>query len=145
MKKIIDMISKNIYIMQILLLIMFLANGYFVTIVKENNLKDILIGVTWLGVIMGLSTTIISIIEAKQVQKFVIVILDFLLIIITYASVYACIYSDNVNSFEVVSGGIPYLDLLYYSFVTFTTLGYGDVLPISYLHLKHLCLLVLFQ
>ncbi len=42
-------------------------------------------------------------------------------------------YSLNPNSFEIANKGILYLDMLYFSIVTFTTLGYGDIVPVSYL------------
>ena len=59
----------------------------------------------------------------------------YLLIGITYTSIYILIESVYPGSFNMISKqGLVYPsrlhDLLYYSFVTLTTLGYGDITPI---------------
>lgn len=123
---------KSDYLIRILLLVIYIFTGYFVTIAKQEYVKEVLWGITSLGVLSGLFTTIISIVEAKKVQKYSIVVLDLLLLVIIYASLYSCIYSISRESFRIEENGIPYFDFLYFSFITFTTVGYGDVLPISY-------------
>ncbi|MHA2344472.1 MAG: potassium channel family protein [Candidatus Hodarchaeales archaeon] len=53
-------------------------------------------------------------------------------ITIAWAIFYRAIYFFDGNSFEF-SGQTPRLhDFLYFSVVTITTLGYGDIMPISF-------------
>ncbi|WP_241648128.1 potassium channel family protein [Methanoculleus taiwanensis] len=60
----------------------------------------------------------------------------YLLIGLTYANGYTFIETMNPGSFYASAvhepgGRLAFPDLLYYSFVTMTTLGYGDITPIT--------------
>lgn len=61
-------------------------------------------------------------------------IAGYLLLGLIWAMLYAVIETLQPGSFSLTAtneGSRPWDDLLYYSFVTLTTLGYGDVLPLS--------------
>ena len=51
-----------------------------------------------------------------------------------FSQLYAAVYAYNPNSFSYASeyypNGLGWYDFLYFSFVTLTTLGYGDIYPI---------------
>lgn len=130
--KYIDKIKPNIYLSTIGLIIQFIIIGYITTIVSDENFKLILKMIDFLGIIC-IFPVIISIIECKKEPNMAILILNLLLLIVVFTNIYCVIYSDNNDAFQLSNNGIPYLDLLYFSFVTFTTLGYGDVLPLTYL------------
>ena len=62
----------------------------------------------------------------------------YLLMGMAFASLYLCINTLTPGSFLLEPGGIPLIngpeavsDYVYYSFVTLTTVGFGDALPIS--------------
>ena len=56
-------------------------------------------------------------------------------IIMTFAGVFYCIYLIDNKSFSNIteSGNLlaQFIDFVYFSFVTFTTVGYGDIHPVS--------------
>lgn len=130
--KYIDKIKSNIYLSVIGLIIQFIIIGYITTIVSDQNFRLILKMMCLLG-IMCIFPVIISIIECKKKPNMAILTLNLLLLIVVFTNIYCVIYSDNNDAFQLSNNGIPYLDLLYFSFVTFTTLGYGDILPLTYL------------
>lgn len=78
------------------------------------------------------SCVCMSIVEQIKCQKLSIVLLDLISLICMYAMIYTNMYSLNPNSFAIANKGIQWLDMLYFSIVTFTTLGYGDMVPVSY-------------
>lgn len=48
-----------------------------------------------------------------------------------YSFIYiAFVYFDN-DSFKGLSPESPYFDYVYFSYITFTTTGYGDIYPIN--------------
>lgn len=64
----------------------------------------------------------------------------YMLIGLIWASIYFFLYAFNPESFTGLTGSgqsvvahlnSVYMDLLYYSYVTLSTLGYGDVTPVS--------------
>ena len=58
----------------------------------------------------------------------------YLLVGVTFALAYAALSAQDPNAFTM--GGVPGITgfevSIYYSFVTLTTLGYGDILPVSH-------------
>ncbi|MGD8503740.1 MAG: ion channel [Syntrophobacterales bacterium] len=59
-------------------------------------------------------------------------ICGYLLIGLTWAFVYSVLESFNAGSFQLPEGqGTTISHFAYYSFVTLTTLGYGDITPLS--------------
>ncbi len=58
----------------------------------------------------------------------------YLLVGVTFALAYAALSAQDPNAFTM--GGVPGIKgfevSIYYSFVTLTTLGYGDILPVSH-------------
>jgi hypothetical protein len=56
----------------------------------------------------------------------------YLLLGLAWAAVYVLQEAVHPGSFSLSSGGTPdWSDLMYYSYVTLTTLGYGDITPAS--------------
>lgn len=111
---------------------MFGIFGFFSTCEEDKDLKNIFLAIAIVGLIYGIGTVLISLIEAKSHRESLIVILDLLLMVVTYTAVYCAIYSINNSSFNIKNQKNIYLDLLYYSFITLTTTGYGDIVPVSY-------------
>lgn len=129
----ISIIQENIYGSVILVICLLMLTGYISTIVTSEEIKECFIGFAIIGLIMGIGTVIISLVEAKKHQNPLLVILNLLVIIVAYASIFCSIYICDNLSFELPKQGVVYLDFLYYSVVTFTTTGYGDITPVSYL------------
>lgn len=51
-----------------------------------------------------------------------------------FAAIYGVIFWFDPNAFTSATGGaVGWQQLLYYSYVTLTTLGYGDVLPVGHI------------
>ena len=51
-----------------------------------------------------------------------------------FAAIYGLIFWCDPNAFTSATGGtVGWQQLLYYSYVTLTTLGYGDVLPVGHI------------
>lgn len=128
----IDKIKNNIYFSHLCLICINIIIGYAITVIHDESII-MLFRIFSIIDILIIGSSIISIIENQKEQNIIIVILDLLLIIVAFATIFAIIYSFNPKSFEFSNQGIIYLDLLYFSFVTFTTLGYGDILPCTYL------------
>lgn len=122
---------KDNYLSTIGLIVIFTIAGYITTKVSNENFKMICKMFGVLGM-MCFAPVIISIVECKKEPNMIILILNLLLVIVVFADIYCIIYSYNNDAFQLSNNGIPYLDLLYFSFVTFTTLGYGDILPLTY-------------
>jgi Ion channel len=56
----------------------------------------------------------------------------YLLLMLAFFTLYSCITAIFPDAFEKTSGGNsgPAVDLLYFSMVTLTTVGYGDIVPV---------------
>lgn len=130
--KYINKIKDNIYLSRIGLIIIYIIIGYTTTLISDEHFRMIFSMFGILGV-MSLFNVIISVVECQKRPNMIILILDLLLVIVIFTNIFSIIYSYNHNAFQLNNNGIPYLDLLYFSFVTFTTLGYGDILPLTYL------------
>lgn len=132
-RKTVFKIRESIYGVLILTICMVVITGYISTIVIEKGSKEVFTGIAIIELLMGTGTIIMALVEAKKHQRPLIVILNLLLMISIYASVFCSIYAYDNSAFELSKQEIIYLDFLYYSFVTFTTAGYGDIVPASYL------------
>ena len=77
----------------------------------------------------------------KYIMKKVFNVLSVLLFItFFFALLYSVIYLNNPNSFTPNDGNLSLFDFLYFSIVTITTLGYGDIQPVSPLA-KSVCII----
>ena len=102
--------SQSIYIASILVLLFFLINSLVLAI------KHILFG------------------PKIDANKIVGSITIYLLIGIIWALLYGLVEEVFTGSFEgthLAEDGSRFWDLIYFSFVTLTTLGYGDILPVN--------------
>lgn len=89
--------------------------------------------------ILFLGYTVVRIIsfllESKRVTRHVIyaALTGYLIVGLMWASIYSLIDATAPGSFDVGQGWIdsPRLVYLYFSFVTLTTLGYGDITPLT--------------
>jgi len=57
----------------------------------------------------------------------------FLLMGVMWAFIFTIIMRSDPRAFSSggVRGPMPFMDVMYFSFITITTLGYGDILPVS--------------
>ncbi len=124
---------NNIYISRVCLIVVMIICGLSSTYITNKDFKSILTGVAMLGMTQGIGLVFISIIEAKSHKKSFVVVLDLLMLVTIYAAIYCSIYSWDKSAFNMGNEKVVYLDLLYYSFVTLTTTGYGDIAPVSYI------------
>ncbi|WP_263322537.1 ion channel [Endozoicomonas sp. Mp262] len=70
--------------------------------------------------------------DAPQTEKLLAAINFYLLTGINFGFVYVLLNLLSPGAFNFPSGGIyDWPDFLYFSFVSLTTLGYGDIIPIS--------------
>ncbi len=102
--------SQSIYIASILVLLFFLINSLVLAI------KHILFG------------------PRIDTNKIVGSVTIYLLIGIIWALLYGLVEAFIAGSFSgnlLNVGGSQFWDLIYFSFVTLTTLGYGDILPVN--------------
>jgi hypothetical protein len=90
-------------------------------------------------IILFLGYTLVRIIsfllDSRRVTRHVIyaALTGYLIMGLIWASIYSLIDATDPGSFDVVQGwiGSPRLVYLYFSFVTLTTLGYGDITPLT--------------
>ncbi len=102
--------SQIIYIASILVLLFFLINSLILAV------KHIMFG------------------PRIDVNKIVGSVTIYLLIGIIWALLYGLVEEVFTGSFEgtrLAEDGSRFWDLIYFSFVTLTTLGYGDILPVN--------------
>ena len=102
--------SHIIYIASILVLLFFLINSLILAI------KHVMFG------------------QRIDVNKIVGSVTIYLLIGIIWALLYGLVEEVFTGSFEgthLAEDGSRFWDLIYFSFVTLTTLGYGDILPVN--------------
>ena len=128
-----NLMVDNIYTSRICLIAVMSICGLGLTYITNNDFKLILTGIAVLGMTQGIGTVFISILEAKTHKKSFVVVLDLLMIVVIFTGLYCSIYSWDRSAFSIDNYKIIYLDLLYYSFVTLTTTGYGDIVPVSYI------------
>ena len=65
-------------------------------------------------------------------KKHLLFLLSQLMVIPIFATIYWVINKyEQGTHFKGLSGDEPFIDFLYYSMVTQTTVGYGDITPIS--------------
>ena len=89
------------------------------------------------GLFFGLTITVLVkfILKSPKITRHVIyaALIAYLLMGIMWASIYELIDIIEPGSFSLVQGWIdnPRLIYLYFSYVTLTTLGYGDVTPLT--------------
>ncbi|MBE9224947.1 two pore domain potassium channel family protein [Phormidium sp. LEGE 05292] len=55
----------------------------------------------------------------------------YLLLGLLWDNIYQIIYSFNSNSFNGIASSHSQADLLYFSYITLTTVGYGDITPVT--------------
>lgn len=132
-RKICDKIIENIYLSRALLIIIFMSSGLVSTYIKISEVNMYLSAISVLGLVMGSGTVLISLLEAKEHLRPLVVVLDLLLLVVVFASIFCSIYIYDNAAFDISVKGIVYLDFLYFSFITLTTTGYGEIVPVSYL------------
>ena len=123
----------NIYIIRSLMIAVVVVLGSYITIATNPVGKVVSIILAVSISLGGTINILISIVQAKKVQKMWIVVVDLLFIIVMFATLYDCIYSISHSAFSFNNRSCTYLDLLYFSFMTFTTLGCEDVVALTYL------------
>lgn len=88
-------------------------------------------GVLFLAWVSGL--ILFSILHAQRITPDLVsgAVVAYLLLGICWGGLYIFLEILNEGSFSFGEGGRELSSLFYYSFVTLTTLGYGDILPLS--------------
>jgi len=152
---------EGILVLNVMLTVVLFTALYAVSQHRRQRVAALLLGVPWcislwiyqwhpdhvalavtgsaLGALfLGYVTQVLlrHVIQADRVDAEMIygAIAGYLLLGLVWAMLYAVIETLHPGSFArtATDGDIrPWSDLLYYSFVTLTTLGYGDVLPLS--------------
>jgi voltage-gated potassium channel len=124
---------KHIFISLVLVLPMFAGTWSYYWL---KNIKIVMVaqifGVLFVG--FAIRCLMRFIFNEKEVTKEVIYasVVVYLLLAITWAFVYLILEFVHQGSFSYPAGLSPdYFHFLYFSFVTITTLGYGDVLPLT--------------
>lgn len=98
--------------------------------------------VTAMAAKQALSTIIKQQLSLTHLYYFFIITLSF--ITLNFTIVYGQLYLFDHNSFKGVNPENVFVDLYYYSVVTFATVGYGDITPNSY-YAKFACTIEIFH
>lgn len=128
-------ISSNRKIFAAALLFSLIAFGSSVINYFLNSTPIYVVSVIFYGLFFGLMISIFShIMKVEKVTSDTIIgsICVYLLLGIIWATVFALIEILNPGSFNLGDDVVTNLNykFLYYSFVTLTTLGYGDITPV---------------
>lgn len=134
-------LNKNMHsylnIIFLFILIIFLCN--FATSNVMNNIWEIIILII---LVLELFYFIKLSLKArldkdKNIDRIIYLVLCIAMIILLYAAIYAMVYEiDFPKGYENFKGpnqneGLLFFDFLYFSVVNFTTLGFGDIRPVS--------------
>jgi len=113
-------------------------------LVPAPGLSEVALGLLSLFLVYTAATILLHIFRTKSITRDTLseALSVYLLMGITWACIYGLIYLQVPNAFHLpeetrtslasgITGQVPMDTLLYYSFVTLTTLGYGDVTPLA--------------
>jgi Ion channel len=113
-------------------------------LVSAPGLSEVALGLLILFLIYTAAVTLLHIFRTKSITRDTLseALSVYLLMGMIWATIYGLIYLDSPAAFHLpeglrpqavsgILGQVPMDVLLYYSFVTLTTLGYGDVTPLA--------------
>ena len=99
------------------------------TLLQQTSAGIEIIGVAIALFLIG-TLMFYSVSEAENREPVFGCILAYLLLGTVFGNIYYIFQLYHPGSFAALDGSVPeHIDLIYYSFVTLTTCGYGDILP----------------
>jgi hypothetical protein len=92
-----------------------------------------LIAVTFFFAVFVVSRTLITLVSApaEDADALAGAVFGYFLLVVVWALFFRALEIRSPGAFSLAADGDPFTELLYFSLVTITTLGYGDVSPVA--------------
>ena len=116
----------------VLVLILVGLNWYFLYS-GPSELAVALVAVTFLLGAFTVSRTLITLVTAPAADADALAgaIFGYFLLVVVWALLFRALDLWSPGAFALAADGDPFTELLYFSLVTITTLGYGDISPVA--------------
>ncbi len=107
--------------------------SWYILITGQRELSVALIVVTFLLGAFAVSRTLITLVSAPAADAEALTgaVFGYFLLVVVWTLFFRALETGSPGAFALAADGDAFTELLYFSLVTITTLGYGDISPIA--------------
>jgi hypothetical protein len=107
--------------------------NWYILFSSQSELSVALVAVTFLLGVFTVSRTLIMLVTApaKDGDALAGAVFGYFLLMSVWALLFQALETWSPGAFALAADGDPFTELLYFSLVTITTLGYGDISPVA--------------